>query len=290
MTFQGLMTALVTPFVEGHIDEHRYRGLVTRQIDNNVDGLVPCGTTGEAPTLSVDEHVEIVRWTVDEAAGRVPVLAGIGSNSTATAIATGRAVESLGVQGVLATAPYYNKPTQEGLYQHFKAIADALSIEVCIYDVPGRSVVHVEPETIERLSVIENITCVKDATGDMANAAELRVRLGDRLALLSGDDCTTLPFLALGGHGVISVASNVAPANMKSLVDAARTGDLTQARQLSETLFPLFRDLFIESNPIPCKAAMSHMGLLADELRLPMTCMSDGKRRQLLETIAALGL
>jgi 4-hydroxy-tetrahydrodipicolinate synthase len=290
MTFQGLMTALVTPFDDGSVDEQQYRSLVARQLDSGIDGLVPCGTTGEAPTLSVDEHVEIVRWTMEEAGGRVPVLAGIGSNSTATAIATGRAVEALGVQGVLATAPYYNKPTQEGLFQHFKAIADALSVEVCIYDVPGRSVVHVEPATIERLAVIENITCVKDATGDMANATDLRRRLGDSLSLLSGDDFTTLPFLALGGHGVISVASNVVPAQMKSLVDAARAGDLAKARNMSETLFPLFRDLFIESNPIPCKAAMSRMGLLRDELRLPMTRMSDGKRSQLMETMASLGL
>ncbi len=290
MTFQGLMTALVTPFDEGRIDEQQYRSLVARQIENGVDGLVPCGTTGEAPTLSIDEHIEIVRWTLEEAGGRVPVLAGIGSNSTATAIATGRAVESLGVKGVLATAPYYNKPTQEGLYQHFKAIADALSVEVCIYDVPGRSVVHVEPATIERLAAIENITCVKDATGDMANAIELRRRCGDGLALLSGDDFTTLPFLALGGHGIISVASNVVPAQMKALVDATRAGDLVQARAMSETLFPLFRDLFIESNPIPCKAAMSRLGLLRDELRLPMTSMSAAKRVQLMETMTALGL
>jgi len=288
MTFHGLLTALVTPFNDGAIDEACFRSLVDRQIAGGVNGLVPCGTTGEAPTLTVDEHVDVVRWTVDEANGRVPVMAGIGSNCTATAIATAQRVEELGVQGVLATAPYYNKPTQEGLYQHFKAIADSVGVEVCLYDVPGRSVVHIEPETVARLSEIENITALKDATGDMSNAIDVRRRCGDRIALLSGDDFTTLPFLALGGNGVISVASNVVPEAMSTLVSAVHGGRLEQARPASEALFPLFQALFLESNPIPVKAAMAHLGLLNNELRLPLTQMSSKPHAVLLETLTGL--
>jgi 4-hydroxy-tetrahydrodipicolinate synthase len=286
MTFHGLLTALVTPFDDGVVDEACFRALVRRQVAGGVSGLVPCGTTGEAPTLTVDEHVDVVRWTMDEANGHVPVMAGIGSNSTATAIATAKRVEKLGVEGVLATAPYYNKPTQEGLYQHFKAIAEAVGIEVCLYDVPGRSVVHIEPATVARLSKIENITALKDATGDMSNAIDVRRRCGEQIALLSGDDFTTLPFLALGGDGVISVASNVVPEAMTALVSAVRSGRLEDARSASEALFPLFQALFLESNPIPVKAAMAQLGLLKDELRLPLTSMSSGPRAVLLETLA----
>lgn len=288
MTFQGLLTALVTPFRDGSVDEERFRAHVRRQVDAGVQGLVPCGTTGEAPTLSATEQAHIVGWTLEEAAGRVPVMAGIGSNCTATAVANARRVEALGVQGVLATAPYYNKPTQEGLYQHFKTIAEAVSVEVCLYDVPGRSVVHIAPRTVARLAEIENITALKDATADLANATDVRRRCGARIALLSGDDFTTLPFLAQGGNGIISVASNVVPGHMRALVDAAKSGDVAKASSLSERLFPLFRDLFLESNPIPVKAAMAHLGLIEDGLRLPMTPMTDGPRSGLHDTLDAL--
>lgn len=288
MTFSGLMTALVTPFSDGDVDEAAFRSLVRRQLDNGVQGLVPCGTTGEAPTLSIEEHVEVVRWAVEEADGRVPVMAGIGSNCTATAISTGRRVQELGVQGVLATAPYYNKPTQEGLYLHFRAIAEALEIDVCLYDVPGRSVVHISPATVARLSAISNITALKDATGDLANATDVRRRCGPDFSLLSGDDFTSMPFLAQGGNGIISVASNAVPAAMRSLVDAAIAGDVVEAGRLNESLFPLFRDLFIESNPIPIKAALAHMGLLEDELRLPLTPMTRSLRSGLIESLEGL--
>ena len=288
MKFKGLFTALVTPFDDGKLDEECFRSLVRRQIDSGVDGIVPCGTTGEAPTLSVDEHVEVVRWAVEEADGKVPVMAGIGSNSTATAVATGIRVEALGADGVLATAPYYNKPTQEGLYQHFRTIAEAINVDVCLYDVPGRSVVNIEPATVERLSVIDNITCLKDATGDMANAIDVLRRCGDRITLLSGDDFTTLPFLALGGSGVISVASNIVPEQMAALVGAAREGRMDEARNVSDALFPLFQALFLESNPIPAKAAMAHLNLLKDELRLPLTSMSAQSRARLLDVLTSL--
>jgi len=288
MSFSGLMTALVTPFKDGAVDESTFRALVRRQIEGGVQGLVPCGTTGEAPTLTEDEQLSIVQWTLEEANGAVPVMAGIGSNSTAKAVDMGRRVEALGVQGVLATAPYYNKPTQEGLFQHFQAIAEAVSVGVCLYDVPGRSVIHIAPRTVARLATIDNIIGLKDATGDLANATDVRRRCGSELALLSGDDFTSMAFLAQGGNGVISVASNVCPVQMRALVDAAVQGQLDAARRLNEQLFPLFRDLFIESNPIPLKAAMAHMGLLEDELRLPLTPMSDGLRGGLVETLDRL--
>lgn len=290
MTFHGLLTALVTPFHAGQPDEPTFRALVRRQLDGGVDGLVPCGTTGEAPTLSEDEHLEVVRWAIEEAAGRVPVMAGIGSNDTATAIRNAKRAEALGVKGVLATAPYYNKPTQEGLKRHFRAIADAVGVEVCLYDVPGRTGVRILPDTVEALSQVPNITCLKDATADLANATDVRRRVPADFSLLSGDDFTVLPFLAVGGHGTISVASNVVPAEMKALVDAGRTGQLDDARVLHERLFPLFQALFLESNPIPCKAAMAAMGLIEDAFRLPLCPMSDAPRARLLATLRDLSL
>ena len=290
MTFHGLMTALVTPFSGSRVDEGAFRALVQRQIEGGVQGLVPCGTTGEAPTLSAEEQASIVRWTIEEAQGTVPVLAGIGSNSTSKAVANAKRMADLGVDGVLATAPYYNKPPQAGLVQHFTAIAEAVDVEICLYDVPGRSVINIEPSTVAQLAQIETITSLKDATGDMANATEVRRACGAGFSLLSGDDFTTLPFLAQGGNGVISVASNVVPAEMRRLVDAVRGGELETAASLSERLFPLFRDLFVESNPIPVKAALASMGLCEDTLRLPLVSMSVGARASLVRTMSALGL
>jgi 4-hydroxy-tetrahydrodipicolinate synthase len=289
-TFEGLLTALVTPFRDGELDEAAFRALVHRQIEHGADGLVPVGTTGEAPTLPIEEHLRVVRWTVEEAAGRIPVLAGIGSNDTATAIDTARRVEQLGVQGVLATAPYYNKPTQEGLFRHFSAVAAATSLEVCLYDVPGRTAVRVLPETVRRLCGIGNITAIKDATGDLANAVEIHRLCGDRIGLLSGDDFTTLPFLCVGGIGTVSVASNVVPSLMKDLVNAAREGRLTDAIGINERLFPLFTALFLETSPAPVKAALHAMGLLEDELRLPLVPVSAGTRERLLVVLRKLGL
>ena len=288
MTFSGMMTALVTPFKDGALDEAAFRALVRRQLENGVQGLVPCGTTGEAPTLTPEEQLDLVRWTLEEADGVVPVMAGIGSNCTARAIDMGLAVQALGVQGVLGTAPYYNKPTQEGLFQHFQAISEALDVEVCLYDVPGRSVIHIAPATVARLFELPNVTALKDATGDLANATDVRRRCGPDLALLSGDDFTSMAFLAQGGNGVISVASNVLPAPMRAMVDAAVEGRLDDADALNQRLFPLFRDLFLESNPIPVKAALAHLGLLEDGLRLPLTPMSDGLRAGLVGTLNGL--
>lgn len=287
--FSGLLTALATPFTDGELDEAAFRAHVRRQIAGGVDGLVPCGTTGEAPTLPVPEHLEVIRWTVEEAAGH-PVLAGIGSNSTATAIASAKQAESLGVQGVLATAPYYNKPTQEGLYRHFRAIAESVSVEICLYDVPGRSIVRLQPDTIERLAEIDNITCLKDATADLAHCSEVVRRVGDGLTLLSGDDFTVLPFLACGGHGTISVASNVAPTQMKALVQAGLEARFDDARAINARLFPLFHALFLESNPIPLKAALGAMGHMQDELRLPLSPLADAHRPRLTAVLQSLEL
>ena len=290
MSFSGLLTALVTPFKGGAVDRPTFKALVERQIQGGVDGLVPVGTTGEAPTLPMDEHLDVVRMTLEVAAGRVPVMAGIGSNDTAHAVSTAKKVEAMGVQGVLATAPYYNKPSQEGLYRHFKAIADAVSVEVCLYDVPGRTGVRILPETVARLSRIDNITAIKDATSDMTNAVELLRRCGDRLTLLSGDDLTTLPFIAVGGQGAISVASNVVPDRTKALITAAREGRMADARAENLRLFPLFQALFFESNPIPVKAAMAAMGLLEDELRLPMCPMGEAPRAKLMDVLKGMEL
>lgn len=290
MTFHGLLTALVTPFKGGEVDYDALRSLVRRQIDGGVDGLVPCGTTGEAPTLTIDEHVEVVRITLEEAGGKLPVMAGIGSNDTRQAIDTAKRVEALGVQGVLATAPYYNKPTQEGLYQHFKAIAEAIGVEVCLYDVPGRTAVHIMPETVERLSKVDNITCLKDATGDMGYATDVLRRCKGRVALLSGDDFTTFPFLALGGSGSVSVASNVIPKLMKELVTQGLEGDVKGGAALNQRLYPFFQSLFLESNPIPVKAAMAAMGLIKNELRLPLVGLGESARPTLMASLRAMEL
>ncbi len=287
--FHGLLTAIVTPFRDGALDESTHRALVRRQIAGGVDGLVPCGTTGETPTLSPDEQRQVIQWTLDEAKGR-PVLAGIGTNSTTTSVNNARAAEGLGVQGVLATTPYYNKPTQQGLYEHFRAIAKSTALEVCLYDVPGRTGVQLAPETVARLAELDNITAIKDATADLAHATRIRRLCGDGFVLLSGDDFTTLPFLLQGGDGVISVASNVSPEAMATLVHSAIAGDLPTARAAQLRLFPLFDALFAESNPIPAKAAMASLGLLQESLRLPMCPMGDALRPHLDAVLAELEL
>lgn len=290
--FQGLLTAIVTPFTpEGAVDEDALRHHVDAQIAGGVQGLVPVGTTGEAPTLDLDEHARVIAITVEQAAGRVPVLAGIGSNNTQVAIHNGKQAVDSGAQGVLATAPYYNKPTQEGLYRHFRAIAEALpGTEVCVYNVPGRTSVHVEPATIARLADVDGITCVKEATGDMIVASDILRLCGDKIALLSGDDFTTLPFLALGGDGCISVASNVVPDRMAAMVNAARAGDLDTAREIHLALYPLFKALFLQTNPLPVKTSLAMMERMAESFRLPLCEMDPGPRGALREALVQAGL
>lgn len=292
MTFAGVLTALVTPFDDrGAVDERTFRGLVRRQLDAGIDGLVPCGTTGESPTLSAEEQLDVIRWTVEESGGRAPVLAGVGGNNTAAVIENARRAQEVGVQGVLCTTPYYNKPSQEGLYRHFKAIAEAVpDLEICVYDVPGRTSLAVHTETLGRLMGVSNVTCVKDATADLAKAGEIARLIGTRdFAMLSGDDFTTVPFVAAGGHGCISVASNLIPQEMVAMVGAARRGDFSDAARRSADLQPLFRAMFTQTNPLPIKTMMAAKGLCGGTFRLPLCPMDDGPKQAALAVMQEFG-
>lgn len=282
----GVYTALVTPMSGAALDEAAFRRLVGRQIEAGVDGLVPCGTTGEAATLDVAEHARVIAWAVEEAAGRVPVLAGVGSNDTRTAVLNARRARDAGAQGVLATAPYYNKPTQAGLICHFLAVSAAVpELEVCLYDVPGRTGIRIEAATVAELARAPNINSIKDATADLAHAADLVSRLPADFALISGDDFTTMPFLAVGGAGCISVAANLVPGRMVQLVRAARAGQLAEARAMNAALQRLFRALFLQTNPLPVKAALASLGLCEEEYRLPLCSMDRAPRKQLFEML-----
>ena len=268
--FHGTMTALVTPFLDGNIDEEAFRAHLERQIEAGVDGVVPAGTTGEAATLSFDEHKQVIGITVDQVAGRVPVLAGTGSNNTAESIALTEAAKALGADAALLISPYYNKPSQEGIYQHYKAVADAVHLPQIVYNVPGRTNSNILPETVGRLSHVSNIIAIKDATADMEQLMHTMAACDGRLEFYSGDDATVMPFMALGGHGVISVVANIAPKTMKVLTEAMRAGDWDTARQAQFAMRQLNHMLFVEANPIPVKAACHMLGWCGDELRLPL--------------------
>ena len=269
--FTGTGTALVTPFrADGSLDEVRLRALVKRQIEAGVDFLVPCGTTGESPTLTGAEHLRVVEITVELAKGKVPVLAGAGGYNTAEVISRARELAALDVSGILSVTPYYNKPTQEGLYQHFKAIAAAVELPIILYSVQGRTGVNIEPATVQRLAHIPNIAGIKEASGSVGQMAAILNTAPESFLVLSGDDALTLPLLALGGHGVISVVSNEIPAEMARMVRLALRGDFEGARQLHRRYHPLMEINFVESNPIPVKAAMAEMGLLKAAWRLPL--------------------
>lgn len=291
MPFDGVMTALITPFQpDGALDRDAFAALVKRQVEAGIQGLVPCGTTGEAPTLDLDEHEQVIALTVEHAGG-VPVMAGIGSNNTATAIRTAKAAAALGVQGVLATTPYYNKPTQEGLYQHFRAIAEAVpDTEVCIYDVPGRTSLAVATSTMARLAEIDNVTCGKDATADLAKGAEVLRATPDDFALFSGDDFTTMPFVAMGGAGAVSVVSNLIPERMVRLVATTKAGDLATAARENQALQPLFRALFLQTNPLPIKTALAMKGLCGETFRLPLCAMDPEPHAALRVALQELGV
>ena len=269
--FTGTGTALVTPFLpDGSLDESSLRSLVQRQIDSGINFLVPCGTTGESPTLSHREHLRVVAITIELAKGKVPVLAGAGGYNTSEVIALGRELKSLGADGILSVTPYYNKPTQEGLFQHFKAIAAGVGLPIILYSVQGRTGVNVEPSTVLRLSQIENIVGIKEASGSITQMGAILRQVSSEFLVLSGDDSLTLPLIALGGRGLISVASNEIPAEMTRLVQVALAGDFAEARRLHFRYLPLMDINFIESNPIPVKAAMAEMGLLRPSWRLPL--------------------
>jgi 4-hydroxy-tetrahydrodipicolinate synthase len=268
--FSGAFTALVTPFRNGEVDVEALEGMVEFQIQNGIHGLVPCGTTGETPAMTEEEDRLVIGTVVRVANGRVPVIAGSGSNSTDMAIKYTKMAEEVGADGSLQVAPYYNKPTQEGLYRHFATIAESTELPIILYNIPGRTSVTIEAETTARLAEIPNIVGTKESTLSMNMAMDVMRLCGDDFDLLSGDDPVTLPLMSLGGRGVISVASNVAPAAVSDMVNALLVGDWERGRELHYELLPLFRALFVETNPIPVKTAASILGLCSDEMRLPM--------------------
>lgn len=272
--FSGAFTALVTPFRNGEVDVEALEGIVEFQIEQGIHGLVPCGTTGETPSMSEAEDRLVIETTVRIANGRVPVIAGTGSNSTDTAIKYTKMAEDVGADGSLQVAPYYTKPTQEGLYRHFTAIAENTDLPIVLYNIPGRTSVTISAETTARLSEIPNIVGTKEATHSMDMASDIRRLCGEEFDILSGDDSLTLPLMSLGGQGVISVSSNVAPAAVSDLVNALLNDDWDRGRELHYDLLPLFRALFVETNPIPVKTAASILGLCSDEMRLPMIPLS----------------
>jgi 4-hydroxy-tetrahydrodipicolinate synthase len=287
--FSGTFTALITPFRNGEVDVDALENLVEFQIEGGVSGLVPCGTTGESPTMSEDEDRTVISTVVRVSNGRVPVVAGTGSNSTDMAIKYTKMAEEVGADGSLQVAPYYNKPTQDGLFAHFATIAENTNLPLVIYDIPGRSGVAVSPATMARLAEIPNVVGVKDATLSMSNAAEVKRLCGEDFDLISGNDFETLPILSLGGSGVIAVASNIAPSVYSEMVSAALNGDFIRARELHYELLPLFNALSAETNPIPVKTAASLLGLCSDEMRLPMQPMSGDNLRKLEDSLERLG-
>jgi 4-hydroxy-tetrahydrodipicolinate synthase len=289
-SFRGSFTALVTPFKNGSVDEKAFRDIVDWQISEGTNGLVPVGTTGESPTLSHDEHKQVVEWCIDQADGRVPVIAGSGSNSTVEAIELSRHAEEAGADGVLIVTPYYNKPTQEGLYQHFKAINDAIGIPIIIYNIPGRSIVDMSVETMARLYELKNIAGVKDATANMARVSQQRAAMGPDFNQLSGEDITALGFMVHGGHGCISVTSNVAPRLCAEFQAACLKGDFAGALKLQDKLTPLHINLFVETSPAPIKYAMSLIGKCANTVRLPMVPASEKAQTAVRQAMVHAGL
>ncbi|MBK7538055.1 MAG: 4-hydroxy-tetrahydrodipicolinate synthase [Myxococcales bacterium] len=287
---EGCLTALVTPFRDGAVDYDALTRLVDWQIDCGIDGLVAVGTTGESATLDVDEHVAVISHVVRVARGRVPVVAGAGGNATAEALALTAASQKAGAQALLHVTPYYNKPTQEGLFRHYSAIAASTTLPILLYNVPSRTSCDLLPDTVERLAEIPNIVGIKEASGSLPRITELVARVGQRMAVISGDDATTFPTYAVGGRGVISVVSNIAPREMAQMWDLAREGQWDAARALHHRLRVLNQLLFVESNPIPVKAALAAMGRCTSEVRLPLVPCSAGLAKQLGAELATVGL
>ncbi len=280
--FQGSFVAMVTPFRNGTVDEAKVRELVEFHIAHGTDGLIPCGTTGESPTLSHDEHKRLVEVVLGAARGRIRVVAGTGSNSTAEAIDLTTHAEKAGAAGALVVNPYYNKPTQEGLYRHFRAVAESVAIPILVYNIQSRTAVNVETATLERLvRDVKNVAGVKEASGSLDQMSQVIAACGPDFSVLSGDDNVTLPLLAIGGHGVVSVIANILPRETAEMVHAALDGDWKRARDLHYRLFPLARAAFLETNPIPIKEAMAMAGMIEPEFRLPMCRMSDANRERL---------
>ncbi|HSS37315.1 MAG TPA: 4-hydroxy-tetrahydrodipicolinate synthase [Polyangia bacterium] len=288
--FTGVITALVTPFRGDAVDEEALRRLVEEQIAAGIDGLVPVGTTGESPTVTVEEHIRIIEIVVQAAKKRVPVVAGTGSNSTRETIELSAAARKVGADGLLLVTPYYNRPGQEHLYRHFKAVIDAVPLPAILYNVPTRTASDLLPDTFARLAELPQVVGIKEATGSITRAAQVLSRVSDRIAVLSGDDAVTVPLYALGGKGVISVVSNVAPAPMAAMWDAAAAGDWKKARELYFKMLPLAEGLFVEVNPIPVKAALAMMGRMNDELRAPLYPLAAQHREKLRTQLRDAGL
>jgi 4-hydroxy-tetrahydrodipicolinate synthase len=288
--FRGSITALITPFKDGKVDARAYKKLVEWQIDQGTHGLVPCGTTGESPTLSHDEHKQVVELCIESAAGRVPVIAGTGSNSTAEAVELTRHAKTAGADGVLVVTPYYNKPTQEGLYLHFKAVNDCADLPILIYNIPGRSVVDMTVDTMARLFKLKNIVGVKDATANLARVSQQRAALGNDFVQLSGEDATALGFMAHGGQGCISVTANIAPSLCAEFQLACLAGNFRLALQLQDRLMPLHEALFVESNPGPVKYAASKLGLCNADTRLPLAPLAAASKQKVDDALNAVGL
>lgn len=288
--FKGAITALVTPFRNGQVDEKALRELIEFQIAGGIDGLVPCGTTGESPTLTHDEHDRVIEITIDAAKKRVPVIAGTGSNSTAEALRLTRHAYEAGADGALIACPYYNKPTQEGLYQHFQLIAQNVPFPIIPYNIPGRTGVNMSPELIARLAKIGNIVGIKEASGSLKQMNDVLDLCGPEFDVLSGDDGLTLPLMAMGGKGIISVASNIVPEDMSRMVDALDEERLAEGRALHQKMSPLFDVLFVETNPIPVKAALAMMGKIEYEYRLPLCKMAAGNYDKLKKVMENYGL
>jgi 4-hydroxy-tetrahydrodipicolinate synthase len=288
--FDGTFTALITPFRDDEVDEEALRGLIETQIEAGINGLVPCGSTGESATLSHAEHCRTIEIVIDAAKGRVPVLAGAGSNSTREAIEFTQHAKQAGADAALLLSPYYNKPTQAGIVAHFEAIADETRFPLVLYNIPGRTASNVTPETIAHLAQHPSIVGVKEACGDVDQIAHVIALTPDDFSVVSGDDALTLPILAVGGQGVISVTSNVAPRQMCELVDSFRRGDAARAREIHHQLLPLYDALFCETNPIPIKAALAIMGLVRDEIRLPLTQITPANRERLQAVLKDTGI
>ena len=288
--FQGSMVAVVTPFKDGRVDEAKVRELVEFHIKNGTDVLVPCGTTGESPTLSHDEHRRVIELAIQTANKRIPVVAGTGSNSTAEAIDLTRYAKNAGADGALVVLPYYNKPTQQGLIAHCRAIADAVELPLILYNIPGRTGINMLPETLAVLADHPNIVGMKEATGNLEQMTHDIVLCGARLSFLSGDDTLTLPLMAVGGKGVISVVANIVPRDVADLTRAFLSGDWKRAREIHLKLFPLCQAMFCETNPIPVKTAMALMGMIGGELRMPLCPMSEANLSKLKAALRAYGL
>jgi 4-hydroxy-tetrahydrodipicolinate synthase len=287
----GVGTALVTPFTQaGSVDEPAVRRLARRQVDAGVHFLVPCGTTGESPTLTHEEHLRVIELVLEEARDRVPVLAGAGGYNTDEVAHLAREIEDLGAQGILSVTPYYNKPTQEGLVRHYETIASRTSLPIVLYNVPGRTGCNIDPRTVARLAAVPNIVGVKEASGNVTQMCEVVRRVPAEFIVLSGDDALTLPLMAIGGRGIISVASNIVPGEMVQMVESAGRGDFAAARVMHNRLLPLMLVNFVESNPIPVKAAMAMLGLLDEQYRLPMVPPSPASRAKIAEVMGELGI